>query len=107
MWFVHAQRQMFFNWTLSRGKNGVLSYEVVFSGLIHMVRKLILHFWHPLSEELGLSKCTVLKAFSSMEIFQNTPRKCPRYGRCCVGGVEGGGGGTCISRYGRCIGRGA
>ena len=33
--------------------------------------------------------CTVPKAFSRLEMFQNTPRTFPRYGRCCVGGWRG------------------
>ena len=32
---------------------------------------------------------TVPKAFSGLEMFQNTPRTFPRYGRCCVGGWRG------------------
>ena len=35
-------------------------------------------------------KYTVPKAFSRLKIFQNTPRKFPRFGRCYVGGVEWG-----------------
>ena len=41
---------------------------------------------------------TVPKTFSGLEMFQNTPRRFPKYGRCCVGGWRG----TYISRYGRC-----
>ena len=53
---------------------------------------------------------TVPKAFSGLEMFQNTPRRFPKYRRCCVGGWRGhtfrdmGG---VVLRYGRCCVGGA